>query len=142
MLRPQRFAGLQFIFIIFGYKKSTVIPSELRWTHGGEGGIRTVAESWFYNGILRFDTKLTPYALFDIHGEDGGAHLFLADLADLAVDVHRCGELRVAEQPLRVGRLDTRLNQHGREGVAQLVRGAGHAGRAAVGVVLFRERAA
>ena len=28
--------------IIFGYKKSTVIPSELRWTHGGEGGIRTL----------------------------------------------------------------------------------------------------
>lgn len=109
---------------------------------GGEGGIRTVAESWFYNGFLRCDTKLTPYALFDIHGEDGGAHLFLADLADLAVDVHRCGELRVAEQPLRVGWVDTRLDQHGREGVAQLVRGAGHAGCAAVGVVLLRKRAA
>ena len=48
----------------------------------------------------------------------------------------------MAEQPLRVGRLDTRLDQHGRESVAQLVRGAGHAGRAAVGVVLLRERAA
>ena len=28
--------------IIFGYKKSTVILSELRWTYGGEGGIRTL----------------------------------------------------------------------------------------------------
>ena len=46
MLRPQRFAGLQFIFIIFGYKKPTVILSKLRWTYGGELGIRTLGSFW------------------------------------------------------------------------------------------------
>ena len=41
--------------IIFGYKKSTVILKELRWTHGGEGGIRITRCTFFH--VFSSNTK-------------------------------------------------------------------------------------